>query len=476
MWALASNKRAFLDFFGNNGLGTKPSASLVKSDILELELSDEFLLLWERKPSIGDLPATIIVPDQATREFIAWATTAIGGYRPFTAFFKVINKTIAKQAIKLKEPKLGDLESPLAGLIIGEALTQSINSKSLQNLSLLPCMSTYSFSLARAFALGYYNDTNKKDTITDSWLLARRLTHQPTRTLEDESIHTVFRVATSLDRKDTSLKPNVQGVLIEVCRELCFQGNVKKGLDILGALDPALSKIAKEMEGPREKRVRTFESVVKSPINLDPTSSAFVIGLLASLISQGTFEHIELLMPHISEYKTALLWYGLCVGLYKNNVVQESANCLGRRLVRELKSPDPLVSAPSYDISIGELEVCLDRESPINFRVASKSHITVEIAPGVPAIMRWPISTSTVEKEKQSSTMPSTTTPRPTTRQDELFPQNTSNDLWDQGENALLKLDLALKSIKGVFSELKQGRRDTPKSGTAHEPHSNKHR
>ena len=145
MWALAANKKKLLDLFGKENAGIVSEASQISLDVLSEDMPDELFLLWSRKPASGDLPMLIVVPDNDTREFLAWATTAIGGYRPFTAFFKVMGRSQAEQAFKTRQPTLGKLEGPLVGLIIGETLTQTPNNQSIQDLSLLPCKSTYSY-------------------------------------------------------------------------------------------------------------------------------------------------------------------------------------------------------------------------------------------------------------------------------------------------------------------------------------------
>ena len=455
MWALAANKRSFLDLFGKENSGAITEASQISVDVLSKDMPDELLLLWAQKPAKGDLPTVIVVPDDGSREFIAWATTAIGGYRPFTAFFRVIDKTQAEQAFGTREATLAKLEGPLAGLIIGEALTQSANGRSVQNLSLLPCKSTYSYSLSRAYALGYYQSTSKEDPIADAWTLARSLTRQPARRLADEYVKLAFNVIMTLEDKSSVGRLDLDEFVTKACHELFFQGAVKKNWRLLEGRIPSLDEIEMEMEGPREERVRAFENVLKSPTGLDPISASFLIGLLGSQIGQGTFEHVELLAPHLPELPMVLVWYGICVGLHKDTEVQESADCLGRRLVRELLFTDPVLSPPKYDISVGELEVCLDREEPLNFRVASNSHIDVEIVPGVPAIMKWPMSSSpTAEEPRPPATKYPSPTPPAVGRQASLFFESPEKDLFRQGEVAMLELEKSVGRIKSVFEEL----------------------
>jgi hypothetical protein len=341
------------------------------------------------------------------RDFIAWATAVIGGYRPFTAFFRVLDQKQAELALESKGPSLGKLENAFAGLIIGETLTLSTNQRSVSTLSLLPCQSTYSYSFARAFALGHAQRGNTADPISAPLTLARRLTRQPARKLGDELLPTALKVAVGLaGGAVTPSYPNVPGFLWEACRELQSQGEVNRSWHLLEGRVASAGHLLDEMRGPREQRVRTFERVLKQPDQLDILTSSFLAGLLADQIAPGTFEHIDLLLPYLNHYPMALVWYGLCAGLHPDSEVQEVGNCLGRRLVRDLLVPDPIISRPRYDISVSELEVYLDREAPIEFRVASQNHIAVELLPGVPAYMKWPAIPSTEPTLAQPRELP----------------------------------------------------------------------
>jgi hypothetical protein len=156
-----------------------------------------------------------------------------------------------------------------------------------------------------------------------------------------------------------------------------------------------------ELRGPREQRVRAVERILKGPNRSDALTSSFLAGLLADQISPGSFEHVDLLLPYLNQYPTALIWYGLCAGLHPDSEVQQVGNCLGRRLIRDLLASDPILSPPKYDIALGELEVHLDREAPLEFRIASQNHIAVELLPGVPAYMKWPVTSEPVSTQSR---------------------------------------------------------------------------
>jgi hypothetical protein len=409
MWALPADRKTLLDIFGRqpplhlNGFVDPRRSNLLQS-------SEELLLLWASEPvppvsgplSGEYLPDAIVVHPNQMREFIAWITTVAGGYRPFTAFIRIIVPQYLQHAIEPKEPSLGTFENAVAGLIIAEALTLAGAQRSVSALSLLPCESTYSYSFARALALGFARDGD--DPIAAPFGLARKLTRQPPRRLSDELLSTTLTVLSGL-ASDTKIPDRSGGIptfIWETCRELQSEREVTLSWRLLADAGILPHQPLSELRGPREHRVRAFERILNGPNRMDALTSSFLAGLLADQISPGSFEHVDLLLPYLNQYPTALIWYGLCAGLHPDSEVQQAGNCLGRRLVRDLLAADPIISRPKYDISVRELEVHLDREEPLEFRTASQNHIAVELLPGVPAYMKWPVTQSTEPVSAQS--------------------------------------------------------------------------
>jgi hypothetical protein len=461
MWALPGDKKILLDLFGKEQVHQRPVCE-VTPDTLARYSSDELLFLWASEPRERRLPDVVVVRPDEMREFIAWATTVIDGYRPFTAFFKVVDRKQAELAIEDREPRLDRLENPLVGLILGETLTLSANQESISALSLLPCESTYSFSFARAFALGCHQRSSNGDPIAAPWALARRLTRQTPRRLGDESLQTALSVITAL-AADTKRADhlNIPEFIRETCCELYSQGEVKRSWSVLGNRLPSLDLLMKDMRGPRELRVLTFERVLGEPNDLDTPTSSFLAGLLANQVAPGTFDHVDLLVPYLPKYPMALVWYGLCAGLYSDSEVQQVGNCIGRRIVRDLLVPDPLVSRPKYDISIAELEVCLDREVAIEFRVASQNHIAVEIVPGVPAFMKWPAKEPN-QPTDMSAPAARGASPLPSVTQRNLFSGGSESNVWREGQAAIADLERATGRVRAIWTELARKSSDDP--------------
>jgi hypothetical protein len=456
MWALPSDRKTLLDILGRQ-LPPQLKGTYDPGQAHLRESSEELLLLWANEPvpsAAGlltgeQLPDAIVVRPHEMREFIAWITTVAGGYRPFTAFVRIIDPECAQHAIESKAPSLGKFEDAVAGLIIAEALTLSGAQRSVSGLSLLPCESTYSYSFARALALGYVRDG--KDPISAPFGLARKLTRQPPRRLGDELLSTTLKVLSGLaaDGTATGHPGGIPPFIWETCRELQSEREVKSSWRLLTDAGLLPQQLSGELRGPREHRVKAFERTLQNPNGLDSMTASFLAGLLADQIGPGSFEHIDLLLPYLNQYPTALLWYGLCAGLHSDSEVQQIGNCLGRRLVRDLLTGDPILSRPKYDIAVSELEVHLDREEPLEFRTASQSHIAIELLPGVPAYMKWPTSTEAVAPSRGMST---------SGRQGDLplqssFVEPGAGSKWAERQAAINDLTRAVERVKLILKE-----------------------
>ena len=464
-WALPADQRRLLDIFDNQPGTLNDARELTASHPL-IQSDADHLLLWADNPCRdrghhrprnvgGGLPDAIVVRAGGMRKFLAWATTVFGGYRPFTAFFKVVARHHLEQDLPSQEPALGAVENALVGLILGDALAHSTGSqRSVTGLSLLPCESTYAFTFARAWALGFQGGASV-DSVREPWALVRKLTRQSPRRLNDDSIRTALEVVTFLaGGSDAHSQSRVPAFILEACGEIHAGGEVTTSWPLL---EGDLGGLGHEMKGTREQRVRAFERVLRDTTNLEPVSAAFLTGLLADQIGPGTLEHVELLSPYLHEHPMAAVWYGLCAGLHPQSEVQQVGNCLGRRIARDLLVSDSIVSRPKYDISVSELEVCLDRDVPVEFRTASQNHMAVELLPGVPAFVKWPVKDAHPTAEGAPASGAASTAQG---HQRELF-DGSDIDLVAEGQAALADIERAAARAKVVFAELsRRGAKD----------------
>lgn len=482
MLAIPADKKILLDLFGKD----RPSSHTAKlaevtQDFLAAHEKDELLLLWAKEPMLpsdrrssdGVLPDAIAVHAKHMREFLAWASTIIGGYRPFTAFFKVITREQTALALVPREPSLGGFLNGFVGLIVGEMLSQGTGVKSFASLSLLTCQSTYSYSFARSLALGYGIFDNNIDPVSAEWSLARSLTKQPIRKLSDETLRTALHVLGGLARGSGLLdKGDAPSLIREMCRELYSQGEITNTWRLTMEQIPSSAILWNEMKGPREQRVRAFERALKELNQMDALTASFVAGVLANQIAPGTFEHLELLTPYLRLYPMAVVWYGLCAGLHPDSEVLHVGNCLGRRLARDLLAGDPIVSRPKYDISVRELEVYLDRQEPVEFRAASQSHIAVELLPGVAAYMKWPLAD--VPSADSGYPRDSQLAPRQVDLYSNSTAKNTSRSRasWLEPQSVVRDLELVVDRLKIAIDHTIQGATDD----TPHDRSGNKRR
>ena len=83
---------------------------------------DELMLIWPPEQSTGQgLPSVIVVDDGTEREFLAWAATYLSDFRPFTSYFRVLER---RHFHELDRPHRISQDFPvraLLGLILGEA-------------------------------------------------------------------------------------------------------------------------------------------------------------------------------------------------------------------------------------------------------------------------------------------------------------------------------------------------------------------
>ena len=103
-----------------------------------------------------DLPVLIVVAPGEVRGFVAWASTYLGSYRPFTGFCRVIDASQVKSVDSLKAtPSLGKIADASVAVVVAEALTHGRGRVDLKTLTLPMCLTTFSFATARCLALGY---------------------------------------------------------------------------------------------------------------------------------------------------------------------------------------------------------------------------------------------------------------------------------------------------------------------------------
>jgi hypothetical protein len=403
MWIKSSNRKELIEILVQNGM----TLSCRYSDSISIEpiVGDDLYLIWDIDPRKRKcLPTVIIVAEDRLGDFLAWTSTYFPSYRPFTAYFRVLDfKTAIEFKPIIDTPSFDGLETACIGIILGEALTLYEDARR-SSISPAACSRTNSYFLARAVAFG--STTKEIDKICEKWLLARKLTEQSGRNLETSQIKSIWKLITILkNRVNENLQiDGISNNLVEACFQIKNNGQITNDLwNLLTGDIRELKNAQLEMTAQREDRVRLFQrllSIETYPLLNGNNSQSFIYGYLASLIGPGSMSHIDLISPNISKMRDVLLWYGLCAGLQKKNEILDLFNVLGRRLLRELLEPESLFNRPSADISISELQILLMSNSKgIEFRTFSPQHIVVELMPCVSTYLAWPKREVTQQKE-----------------------------------------------------------------------------
>lgn len=356
----------------------------------------QHLALWSFDPrEQPDVPEVLVVQTGREVEFLAWINTFAPGLRPFTALCRVVSEhDFSERMRSWQRPSLRGLELAGVGLVLGEVLSseQGLEYVRSDSPSVAACSSVLSFPLVRELALN--GMVRAEPSLSDRWVSARRVTQQKERNLTASDVVLAMEVLRAVCYPGYRLSSDapVRG-FAQACADIIRHGGTT--LDVWGSVFPVLSRVVSQMQGPRENRVRAFEEFVGSlqPSHVEkfPNESSFVIGVLASLIGPGSLVHAPLVVPVLTKFRTAMLWYGLCAGIHEGSSVLDEFRGIGRRILRELLKDESLVGRPRCDISVVELDVLLGGEKPLTeFATMSPSQLYVDLDPGVWIAINWP--------------------------------------------------------------------------------------
>lgn len=351
----------------------------------------------EERATEGELPGLVLVPDEELSDFLAWAVTFLPMFRPLTSFLRVIPWTLFSLVQDRKPAANVEQGTVLVGTILGEALANATNRGFIDSLPLTALESTFSWVMSRGLAVGL--NPKALAYVSGGWNAMRDLGGQSNRRIAGEPVESVWsvllRLASNKDggtghaRRDDPL-----GLIEEACLEIRRSGRISSfNWDRLSGGRISNSSIADAMNSTKERRVEIFESAVEQLLTTraEKSSTSFLVGYLASLVSGGSLEHAHLIFPLQGELPSAMLWYGLCAGLLPDRCILRDYNHLGLRLLRLLQCKADLTSPPHCDISLAELEIILRGEPRSRgFRQSHSSSLRVELAPMVTVVMRPP--------------------------------------------------------------------------------------
>lgn len=386
---------ALLSTDGISRLRPEPSYGLER---FQVRADKSIIAAWNKDPRrSGELPSFLVCAAGTEGDWAAWITTFAAKIRPFTAYTRLLSdEGLRELSVEYKQPDLGPLLWPVAGLILGEVLSSlRLQDRALDSVSGSTCASTLSFALFRAAAC--YKHFERWQLVVDAWDAVRHMTRQRSRGISAVPIARVCFIVlfASGQRSAERFLSSDDRVIAEILND--FLTSMVSRPRVLFEIS-GFAETEERMHGSREDRVIAFEkfrSALRAS-NLRPTEiNSFAIGYLASRIAPGTIRHSELLAQISREYPTAILWYAFFAGIGESGYVSD----LGRRgvelpasvwrIARDLLRPESPFESPTSDISLLEL-VALSRSSadPLeNLITTTQASAVIEILPCVSTLV-----------------------------------------------------------------------------------------
>lgn len=355
---------------------------------------DEIWAVWpDRITCEGELPYLLVVAEDRSEDFLAWSATFLQSVRPFTSYFRVLPWDQFERLRRLSvDEKLSSRSDVLVGLILGEALTQSKSRATVATMPVNGIASLLSYVMVRAWITGW----DDLLVIASAWQKTQLLADRHHRALDMQESMLVWQTVMKL-RDGGHFSFGLSGsesAILEACSELWSEREVSRStLDRLmaGRFEPHF--LRRGMTESRERRVRLFNEMVRviSESERSLHADAFLCGYAASLISEGTLDHADLLFPFLDRFPTAVMWYGYCAGCSPQTRLKEVYGGLGYRILRDVTRHESLMSRPTADLSLAEFNILSRGVSGMEeVRSSGGSSLVVELVPGVNGVFRWP--------------------------------------------------------------------------------------
>ena len=367
-----------------------------QQELLQDVKGKDILLWWPMMEAFErDEAPIIVINDNAIGDFVAFASTYIGNYTPFTAFFSVVPSSVVPLLTSRDTRKhSSSLPDELVGVIIAEAALQIGDTvHDIGNISLQACRATVSSSVLQALRSGY--DADPVSAVVANWGRARSLLltetlRFPVRHVEKFWLTLAPIVSNALTKSKSKGTEGVIGTFLSQ-----FLDRLEVSDDAWYSLVCSYSEFhdaLKKMEGSREDRVRHFDRMTRALFasgDIDQQLREIIAGVLMSRVAQGSFQYMSFGRSIERQLPAAKLWFALISSVHARSDVYSSGGSLGRRLSRQLGRHDSLHGHPDADVGIDELQVLVGEQmSDVRFRTEFWTFLTVELLPGVSARFR----------------------------------------------------------------------------------------
>lgn len=455
------NRRQFVDFIANQK--SLNSQEIQKCDSIEggLVQGEDIMLVWRKSPvDTFTFPCAIIVAEGSMPDFLAWVSTYFRHLRPFTAHCRILTPSLARESSQTADLySLPDMRSADIGLILAEGIAYSADHTDFNRLPLSAFTRTLSFAYAEG-AKRYNHVHAESETVSTSikngWLIARKLSNQPSLNLSSSIIHDVWNVVRCAvaSKGGNSAKKKSDPLLFDALLGIIEDGRVPTSVwKKLYGKSLKAEALIETLEGPREDRVKAVEMEIRGLENNSKVNGkylAFLVGYMASRIQPGSLDHFALLIPALANLPECILWYGACSGLMPATSVDNYGNGLGRLMKREIGRPANWLDSPSCDIALSEMEILLQNRDSTNdrLRTLNSGVLNVEIYPLINANIKW-----SEHGDKQSSERDTQMSRQRELFNDDVPTRQDVSEILRRIEDSAMSLDAIRNKVEKTFGE-----------------------
>ncbi len=396
MWIVKGNRENLLDL-----IDRKKTSDFIAinsyQDINKYINRYDNVFYWENDPFNKNIPlpdAVICGNELRYRDFLAWVSTYVSQFRPFTAFSRVIEVQHLLKYLKVNKNYFDthSINNSFTGIIISELIS---NKYSYSQITPQLAKSTYSYVFAQV-----YLDRNFTFLDQDISSAIRRLEvlfpYRKNRL--DNDLVLIWNMISMIlfgnnlysTRSIMNIDLRIYNLIFEATYDIRETGKIANSIwKLLIKEIPLLSTVDDEFElSTREFKVAVFEKLIRDLIYnraYDKTLISFVASYLISKIAPGSLKYLDLLIPYQNQLPSLLLWYGFMSGLNLSAQINNYGDSLGWRILRDIETNKKLLSLPSCDISLDELEVLSISNPNVikNIRKDNDEYINIELFPSI---------------------------------------------------------------------------------------------
>jgi hypothetical protein len=394
MHAAQLSREQFLSWIG----GEIPTATRGSPQTLARKTPPgKIFVAWREKPDPIRLHHAIIaVPPGDQRDFLAFVSTYVGTYRPFTAYFRVVRADLLNEiltAADSPQDKNSIFSKMAAGAALAELHMQAQAVSQPPEFTLARARGTLSRVAAITAALGY--GTESLEWVEKSWVRVQQSGGSPVVTFPCADMWSAVAGALgSTNNSELLLQPST--LINDILPELQSSGRVRNNiLSRLSREFPALRGAEKQMASTREDRVRFFQAALPSLVDgpEDVLLREFAAGLLLATVGNGSFDHLSLVNGMVESIPRAIIWFGICASLFAETNLGTFRGGLGRRLARDDSRFVEFFGTPEADLSAAEFDLIYKyQDGGPDVPVLDVGKLSLELLPGVETLLQLPQS------------------------------------------------------------------------------------